>query len=690
MTGALPEGEVPWGPSEWNLASAHLGEIGSGSDADDYIEAVANRALDEPNPSATATLSKGLRLAASPFVRHLAALALAISAPSDDAGAVDSLVGAYREAAGDSYLGSALLEAMGFLALRSPLARSGAVNVLLRLRPADDSFLLIRGSKVIGRLIAASLDKALEDQLGQLVRSEDPVVRAEVEFQLAMAQLADVFLAANRTELRERMAEARASFARAHVSEEHRPDAAIFSYLLDMLLTLLEPAVPITEARTRLGCLSTELRQLVSGRGEEALRDYASEAGYLVAMRVLRVAYGLARATEQAAEASDWTDFGEALLNLAATHSLVAQQPVSLGDERWNIALSRVPSAVLAPKLGPVLLKEVGRHRLGLILRKYRQQHGEDEIASAMANLLEAAGAEAGSEGILDEVQRSRLSALADKVHMTTEALVEETLTAFERGEVGPWAERVGLEVPDLPVHHPELYHPDPSVDRLVRGLLDRARRELGPYERIKWDRLIEITVSVVAFAKAVRDDLPIYTRCAEDDGLGQTASEDNLQEALFSELRGRYGRNALYERQRVAGGRPDTGVIFPECEFPIEVKHEFTAIDATSIRANYISQADVYASARDRVSFLMILDLRASNAAAHQTNQRAARKRGEKHEPVSLYSLEDGFWIEVLPADPQLPESTPKVVIVGLVPGNLPLPSSRTAYSRRPRAKNS
>jgi hypothetical protein len=51
----------------------------------------------------------------------------------------------------------------------------------------------------------------------------------------------------------------------------------------------------------------------------------------------------------------------------------------------------------------------------------------------------------------------------------------------------------------------------------------------------------------------------------------------------------------------------------------------------------------------------------------------------------AAFYHLRDSFWVESLPADPEIPDTTSKVVVVGLIPGNLPLPSSMSTYSKRP-----
>lgn len=100
--------------------------------------------------------------------------------------------------------------------------------------------------------------------------------------------------------------------------------------------------------------------------------------------------------------------------------------------------------------------------------------------------------------------------------------------------------------------------------------------------------------------------------------------------------------------------------------------------------------QADIYAASRDRVAFLLVLDLRARNAGSHRKVRGSGRKSAKPNamELQSLYSLGDSFWMEQLPRDPDLPEAQPSVVVVGLVPGNRCLPSSTTIYSQRPAAE--
>jgi hypothetical protein len=126
---------------------------------------------------------------------------------------------------------------------------------------------------------------------------------------------------------------------------------------------------------------------------------------------------------------------------------------------------------------------------------------------------------------------------------------------------------------------------------------------------------------------------------------------------------------------------------LFAECFFPIEVKHEFSSINPQAIHEDYLTQPEIYAAATDRVAFLMILDLRDANATGHADRAKERRRRGQPTDHPSLYTLEDGFWVDALSLDPQLPHMKPKAVIIGLVPGNRPRPSSTTTYSERPAA---
>jgi hypothetical protein len=84
----------------------------------------------------------------------------------------------------------------------------------------------------------------------------------------------------------------------------------------------------------------------------------------------------------------------------------------------------------------------------------------------------------------------------------------------------------------------------------------------------------------------------------------------------------------------------------------------------------------------------MMILDLRTGNSGKVPDKRRnkSTSSSGAANEPYSLYSLQESFWVDGLPGDPQLQNPQRKVVVVGLVPGNRPKPSSMTKYSQKPR----
>jgi hypothetical protein len=242
--------------------------------------------------------------------------------------------------------------------------------------------------------------------------------------------------------------------------------------------------------------------------------------------------------------------------------------------------------------------------------------------------------------------------------------------------------------VPRLPIDHPAFFGGDPAVDDTVRTLLRTIRQRLPNVSRAVWMRLSEALEAVISFVAGVRDVVPGYCRCAHDGGEGRKASENSLRDDLFRNIRQHLGRRGLLEAGPLAGGRTDTGIAFPECMFPVECKAEHRTIDRSHIHSHYVAQPDDYAAARDGVAFILILDLREENAAGHQK----ARRKGQGSpassapSPVSLYALPESFWIDGLAPDPQVVGAQQKAVVVGLVPGNRSLPSSKTTYSRAPK----
>jgi hypothetical protein len=59
-----------------------------------------------------------------------------------------------------------------------------------------------------------------------------------------------------------------------------------------------------------------------------------------------------------------------------------------------------------------------------------------------------------------------------------------------------------------------------------------------------------------------------------------------------------------------------------------------------------------------------------------------AERKKRQKW---YLSGWHEGFWVDLLPVDPQVPQARPKALVICTMPGNRPVPFSTTKYSARP-----
>jgi hypothetical protein len=496
--------------------------------------------------------------------------------------------------------------------------------------------------------------------------------------------LGDALLADESVSMIEALQEARAAFDAAEAAEEHRPDSAVFRQLVDMVLALFDlPASPAARA-SAIATAADAVRQRLGDLAQHDWHGYRSPRADVVATRVLATAVALERATSAAALADHWIRLDESLEELAALYLTVRGTGRRDAKYRLDAALGAIADVALIPALGAVVTRAIGHVRLHAVVQDRVAKHGpEDAIAGALTVLQRVVG-ETPPPILAAEDQR-RLTSLAESAGVTPHALIDGLVTATERGEVGEWVREMGLPSPLLPIDFPHLFGADPAADEVIRALLRDLRSRLrGTYRRHTWEQMVEVLASIVHFARYVRDALPGYTRCAEDGGKGRDASERDLQDDLFRSLDMRFGLGATYERQKHGGGRPDTGVEIGGCRFPIEAKHEYNDVSAAHIRASYIVQSDLYAAAGDGVAFLVVLDLRTTNAAAHRKNLSRQIRTAQTRQPVSLYSLGEGFWIDSLPPDPQIRDAAEKPIIVGLFPGNRPLPSSTTTYSRR------
>lgn len=672
---------IDWAAAYELLRSADVGDA-----TDDLIDAMSDAVFaGDTGVGTKSCLTVAVGCARSHLSLRSAALALALTADSGDNEASDALVAAYNRVGEHPFLAPAMVEALGLLALNSPLARAQLSTLLLRTRPQNSRYLLVKAAQVIGRLDAVRPDPDLRAKLDELTTAPDPAIQAEARQQLALIATADALLAEDQTALRAQLTKARAMFARAEISEEHRPDAAMFVQLLDMVLLFLDLNRDREAVIGRLTDLSKTLDRTLTNLSSHDWHGYRSEKATLQVLRVLRIRDALWQAAETTGTAEEWVNFAAALEELARLHAQIrSARSNSTNDGRISTAMDNIADTVFATSLGPLLARVVQQRRLARITADYVLAHGEDEVARGLHALEQAATVFAPNSEIADAVL-GRLDELAGQFGLGPETLWTGFVKALEERSVDSWAEEIGLASRQFRVERPELYGNDPSVDEVVRPMLQRIEKLLRDYPLPRWARLVDVLVSLVKFAHYVRDRTPAYLVCEEDGGLGQQASEDDLQDHLFEWIRQSFGRSGVHEFARSGGGRFDTGVVFEEAHFPVEVKHEFHSIAPEHVRMSYLAQSDVYATASDRVAFLMILDLRDRNAAGHRRRIGPSVSGGGAGETVGLYHLRDSFRVETLPTDPEIPNATTKVVVVGLVPGNRPLPSSMSKYSPRP-----
>jgi hypothetical protein len=673
--------------AQWEEARQELVSLPAGTERDDYIDELVDRAMRTlpGEPGVAAFCIEALPLAQRALTLRSTALALALSAAPEDTTAVDIFVEAFRQHRMDVFLAPALLDSLALLAERSPIARAETASALIRLTCRDSRYLLIKGAQILGRLDSLRQSPDLRQKLHELGACSDLGVQAEVVTQEAFIELADALLSTNAIELYQRLGQAQAMFARAGRMEEHRPDAELFASLVEMLLEFHEFTTDQGRTAQRLQDLIHLIRTVLVTKWWSS---YRSELADVCVARVLEIADALQRATVLMQGAEDWTNLDEALTELAALYAVICLQQ---GADAHRLSFSVFADNVFVPQLGPVLQAAVGRRRLVKVANNYVATHGEDEYAAGLRAFVHVVTAleEQQSKGVLyptvPQDLSMQLSPLASARGQSPETMVQSFLRANRQGTDAIWIQELGLGSVALPVDRPEMFAGNGSVHEVTVDLLRELKIYLEPYPPLKWHRLMTVVETIVSFSKYVFDTLPEWTKCQEDGGMGQKASERDLQKALFSWLRQRFDDNVVYEFNPLGGGRIDNGLQFQECRIPIEIKHEFTSISPEHVREHYLLQADIYAASTDRVSFLLILDLRDLHAQKHRTRRTKARQVEEKAEIVSLYGWQEGFWVDSLPVDSQVPRARPKAILICAIPGNRPAPSSTTKYSSRP-----
>ncbi|MBI3910681.1 MAG: hypothetical protein HY320_07085, partial [Armatimonadetes bacterium] len=382
---------------DWPAAQRQLRTAPDGDQADDLIDALTDAVFAGAGTAEAApVLAQAVQRAHSEFSLRSAALALSVTASADDANAVDALVAAYRRAAEHSFLAPSLLEALGLLAPRSPLARAQLTALLLRLHAEDSRYLLMKAAQVIGCLDAVRPEPDLRAKLAEFSAAQDSAVQAEVRQQLALMELADALLVEDKGALQARLSSARAAFARAELSEEHRPDAAMFVRVLDMLL--LFPGLSLDRAATVRGLVevAAALDHSLSSLMPYDWHDYRSDRATARARRILHIADALRRAAQGVGAAEEWTNFAAALEELARLHAQIRAESSAVPDDgRIPAALGSIADAVFATSLGPLLSHVVQARRLARITADRALAHGEDDITQGLRALEQAAAAAA-------------------------------------------------------------------------------------------------------------------------------------------------------------------------------------------------------------------------------------------------------------------------------------------------------
>jgi hypothetical protein len=682
-------------PQDWATLLPQLEAAVSSGSVDDFIdERLEQATVADGVPSAqplgpsgdpTAFLLAALGVAQSESTQRDVAAALAQHGRTDDASVADALAAVYRSARSDPSRGPALLATLALRAEQDPVARSDLFGALLRLSSAESRYLLIRAAKIIGYFEGIGISTNARDKLTEWTDVEDLAVQGEARQQLALLALADALSQTDVQGVHTALHEARAAFTRAEATEEMRHDARLFGALLDVLLTHLETPGSGPEYSRAVGERAEALKSLIDDPSERPWAGYASPSERVLEYRLYRIAVGFIRVADEVGAMEEWTNFDASLTELAATWQLMWGRVARIEDSGQVITapvrtVQRAERLAALPRMGSFLERAIGRQRIRRVVERHEAAFGTDDpVSEVLRTFFEAAGrAEYAREGnggtlTIDTNAFVRLAANSPDVAAQIAGLMPGAEVALRNAGLDHVVTGPARLAYPVATDNPALYGNDPAVDETARTLLQEVAARLGPgYPLPLWRRFVDLTVSLIKIARDLRSDLPAFVLSAQErGGKGQKASEDDLQEYVFAVLRRDYGRFVHWEPTRIAGGRGDAGVIFPEGAFPIEVKAEYRNITREHVREAFLTQPDRYAADRDRLAYLLILDLREVNAG------------GE----IGLYSLRQSFWVDGLPVDPQITGAQPNGVVVGLFPGNQPKPSSTTTYSRRPRS---
>lgn len=350
----------------------------------------------------------------------------------------------------------------------------------MRLKPTESPFLLIEAAKIIGRLESLRNTPGLRRKLAELGQVEDLGLQAEVFQQQALLALVDALLTQNLSELREALQEAHLMFARAEASEENRDDATAFILLLDLILEFfnLTDSNRITVAAHILK-KSEALLALVSDPYAQSWYGYRSRIEQLLMLRILHIANAFKQISNAVAQSDVWTNFDEALVDLASTYSLFLAKNEGEFSQLDSALLDIAPNIIL-PRLEPVVLKATGRVQFEKVIERYVAVNGENQIARALRSIYEVTlKREYAVDFCGDNDTIAALVDEAKKAGETVDFFLNSLCTALESNGIEDWAKKYGYPTSALPIDNSGLFGNSPQVDIAVRHILTSVKSQL-------------------------------------------------------------------------------------------------------------------------------------------------------------------------------------------------------------------
>ena len=444
MPSDVSEGRLTVMP-DWNEWEAKLSAAGA-DQVDDAVDALASAVLaGAPDVLAVPSLVQAAGLARSDLSQSRVASALAWAADPDDAVAVDCLGGECRKYKANAFLGSSFLGALGLLGLCGYLARTEAIGQIARLRLTDNRYVLVCGAKVIGLLDDRQSDEGLRSKLRELETSPIPPVKAEARYQLALMCLRSALLAEDTDGLLVRLGEARDGFARAEISEEVRPDAALLGTLAAVTLDLATLGLDPQGATGRLRDGAMRLRRFQGTSDRKYTSGYRSDAAVGLSQCAIQIGRAVEEAANEVADAPKWIDLKRHFVRLAEAYLAVRQSSVGIpGHDGIEAAMRAIAYRALAPQMGPLLRRWIGGERIGEIVRAYRDQRGEDDVYLGLL-ALEQVAAEDGVPPRLGADEEAQFAAVATLLNTSPADLVRDIADSARKGGVSWLAAGLGL-----------------------------------------------------------------------------------------------------------------------------------------------------------------------------------------------------------------------------------------------------